>query len=136
MEIENKLPNEYLNFLSTHSGSQPYEYDHVTWWIATSNELHEQVNIDGKDFPFINQLRGYVSTLKGFFGEDFMPNENYSLSRLEEGIAIADGNGDVLFLDPKDNFSVWHFYHDGGDVERVSSSFSQWLEMAKLDTDY
>jgi hypothetical protein len=60
----------------------------------------------------------------------------YPLERLRQAIAIGEGDsGDVLFLDPLDNFSVWIFHHDGGDVRRVAADFRTWLAKAKKGGD-
>ena len=32
-------------------------------------------------------------------------------------------------------YSVWIWYHDGADVERLADSFERWLEMATLSED-
>jgi hypothetical protein len=40
-----------------------------------------------------------------------------------------------VFLDPTDEYSVWIWYHDGSDVERLADSFEQWLEMATVSED-
>ncbi|MFO1064077.1 MAG: hypothetical protein U0892_09455 [Pirellulales bacterium] len=49
------------------------------------------------------------------------------------GLAIGDNNGDVLFLDPGDSFSIWLWHCDGADVERLADSFDEWLESAMPD---
>ena len=50
-------------------------------------------------------------------------------------MAIGDNNGDVVFLDPTDEYTVWIWYHEGADVERLADSFERWLEMATLSED-
>lgn len=134
-----KLPSDYATFLESHSGKQPYEFDDVEWWLATSVELLENVNIDGEEYPYIHQLRGYANTMAEFVDggatEDADGND-FEFARLEAGLAIGTGDGDVLFLDPSDGYSVWCFYHDGGDVEQQSASFADWLSGAELDDDY
>ena len=59
----------------------------------------------------------------------------FAFSRLEDGLAFATGDGDVLFFDPSDSLAVWCFHHDGGDVERLAGSFTDWLENAELVED-
>jgi hypothetical protein len=34
-------------------------------------------------------------------------------------------------LDPADEYTVWQFHHDGGDVERISKTFKAWLKQAE-----
>jgi hypothetical protein len=132
-----ELPAAYTTFLETHSGTQTYEYDDVDgWWLATSAKLLEDVNIDGKKHPYIHQLRGYTATLRDVFPGDATTDDNgeeYAFDRLEAGLAIGEQNGDTLFLDPSDEFSVWCFRHDGGYVEQLEKSFAKWLSNAELD---
>ncbi len=133
------LPDDYTGFLNTHSGKQPWDSKGVEWWLATSKELSKKVNIDGKQYPYINQLLGYTNTLKEMLGGDATTDEDgneFSFSRLEAGLAFATGDGDVLFFDPSDNYSVWCFCHDGGDVERQSPAFGDWISSAELLEDY
>ncbi len=135
-----ELPAEYVAFLESHSGDQPYEYDDVDgWWLATSGELLESINVDGVEYPSIHQLRGYTATLREVFPGDATTDDNgeeYAFDRLAAGLAIGDNNGDALFLDPSDKFSVWCFRHDGGYVEKFEKTFAKWLSKAKLDEAY
>jgi hypothetical protein len=135
-----ELPAEYKTFLEAHTGSKPYEYGDVRGWrLATSDKLLQDVNIDGNKQPYVHQLRGYTATLEEVFDGDATTDakgNDYAFSRLAEGIAIGENNGDVLFLDPSNKFSVWCFHHDGGDVERLTASFAKWLSKAKPDEAY
>lgn len=134
-----QLPADYKSFLDSHTGKQPYEFGHVGWWLATSDKLSESVNIDGSDYMFIHQLQGYAGTIAELFGGDATTDadgNDFAFARLEAGLAIATGNGDVLFLDPSDNHSVWRFHHDGGDVEKQAASFGDWMSGARLDDAY
>ena len=140
MSLLPELPAEYTSFLESHSGSQPYEYDGEDgWWLAASDKLLKSINIDGKKHPYVHQLRGYAATLRDVFQSEATTDVNgndHSFDRLEAGLAIGDNNGDVLFLDPSNKFSVWLFCHDGGYVEKLAASFAKWLSKAKLDDAY
>lgn len=130
------LPDDYRTFLASHDGEQSYEFDDIDWWLATERELAEGVNIDGNDYAYIHQLQGFSKTLAEFTDGDATTDEEgnaFPLSRLAAGLAIGTGDGDVLFLDPADNYSVWCFHHDGGDVEKLAASFAEWLAEAQLD---
>lgn len=132
-----ELPAEYKTFLESHSGMRPYTYNDVnSWWLATSDKLLEDVSIDGRKNPYVHQLRGYAATLEEVFDGDATTDANdkdYLFERLADGLAIGENNGDVLFLDSSDEFSVWLFHHDGGDVERLAESFPKWLSKATID---
>ncbi len=134
-----ELPAEYTAFLQSHAGDLPYEYDDVSWWFATSGALLDATNIDGTEYPYIHQLRGYTRAIAEFIEGDATVDEDendFPFTRLEAGLTIATGDGDVLFLDPSDDYSVWCFHHDGGDVEKLAESFGEWLSDAELNRDY
>jgi hypothetical protein len=134
-----ELPDDFLVFLETHDETKPYDFQNVCWWVATRDKLLSSVNIDGEKYPYVYQMRGYTKTIAEFFGSDATADadgNDVALTRLADSLAFATGDGDVLFLLPSENFSVWLFHHDGGDVKQLADSFSSWLSAAELDTDY
>jgi hypothetical protein len=80
-------------------------------------------------------VEGFANSIREFQGDETedQDGEPYSLDRLAAGLAIGDNNGDVVFLDPEDAYSVWIWHHDGSDVERLADSFDKCLETATLD---
>lgn len=38
-------------------------------------------------------------------------------------ISIAEDNGDILYLDSLDNFSVWIYMHDSSESKHLENSF-------------
>ncbi len=133
------LPKEYLAFLETHDGAKSYDFDGLdSWWLDTKSELLKVINVDGRELQAIYQLKSFSDSLKEHVDDDLTEDENgepYPIARLAQGLAIGNNNGDILFLDPTDRYSVWIYYHDGFDVEKLASSFAQWLATAKLDDD-
>jgi len=131
-----KVPADYLRLLESYEEAE-YTDRFSTWRLASDTELLETVSVDKHKGPYLRQLVGYAKTLASVFGSDAVEDQKgkpYPLDRLQQGIAIADdGSGDVLFLDPLDNFSVWIFHHDGGDVHRVAADFGTWLGKAKKE---
>ena len=125
------FPDQFLAFLKSHSGDEAYEFDDIEWWIATKAELTETVNIDGVEYPYFSQLAGYAKAIASATGAESTEDadgQDYPFSRLAAGLAFATGDGDVLYFDPADEFSVWQFEHDGGGVDRVADNFTDWLE--------
>lgn len=128
-----ELPPAYLTFLEGHTGDLSWEYDDIdSWELATRDALSEMVSVDGQSLPYIEQLKGFADTLRDVMGEctTDADDADYPLQRLSGGLAIGTNNGDVMYLDPADGFSVWIFYPDGGDVERLESSFAAWMDNA------
>ena len=132
------LPETYKKFLDenpngselTFNETEDPNFDGRYWNLMGKNELLESWEMNGvgktKNFEC---LRLYVQVQKEF-GQGKSTTSNVgkiSLSRVESGFVIGDENGDYLYLDPSDNYSVWIYYHDGGDVFRVADSFEEFM---------
>jgi hypothetical protein len=133
-----QLPTAYLAFLEQHNGDTYYLFNDIDGWrFYTVEELTEVIRVNRDKVQAILQLSAYVSSIRKHIGDETedQDGEPYSLDRLAAGLAIGDNNGDVVFLDPTDEYSVWIWYHDGADVERLVDSFARWLEMAALSED-
>ncbi|MCW3464013.1 SMI1/KNR4 family protein [Chitinophaga nivalis] len=48
-------------------------------------------------------------------------------------VAIAEDNGDILYLDAADNFSVWVYMHDSGASKRLEDDFDAWMAHARSE---
>jgi hypothetical protein len=133
-----KLPTAYKAFLEQHNGDTYYLFNDIDGWrFDTVDELTEVIRVNRDKVQAFLQLSAYVSSIRKHIGDETedQDGEPYSLDRLAAGLAIGDNNGDVVFLDPTDEYSVWIWYHDGADVERLADSFEQWLEMATISED-
>ena len=132
------LPTEYRAFLRSHK-SRGYAYEHSDfgWDLCTAKTLEKKISINGKRLPQTQALRGFVD--ESVFDADHTSDAKgkpYKLERLKAGICIGHSDsGDVLFLDSQDDYSVWVFHHDGGDVEKLASSFGTWIQRAKRVED-
>jgi SMI1 / KNR4 family (SUKH-1) len=132
------LPTAYKAFLEQHDGEAYYLFDDIDGWrFYTIEELTEVIRVNRDKVLTIHQLTAFASSIREYIGDETedQDGEPYSLDRLAAGLAIGDSNGDVVFLDPADEYSVWLWHHDGADVERLADSFEQWLEMATLSED-
>lgn len=131
-----KLPVDYKKFLKTHEGETEYIFDAIDGWrMFTIEELTEVIRIDRIKVMNIHQLQAFAKLIQDHVGDETedQDGEPYALERLAAGLAIGDNNGDVVFLDPEDSYSVWLFHHDGADVERLADTFQGWLERAEPD---
>lgn len=130
------LPDDYIRFLGTHDGTTSFNFDgRNSWWLFTKDDLVKEIRVDRRKTVTISQLRSFSESLKDL-GADSLEDQDgnpYALERLSDGLAIGSNNGDVMFLDPSDRFSVWVYYLDGSDVERLADSFSGWLAGATID---
>jgi hypothetical protein len=133
-----KLPASYLAFLEQNHGEAYYVFNEIDGWrFYTPEELTEVIRINREKVLAIEQLSAYVNSIREHIGDETedQDGEPFPLDRLAAGLAIGDNNGDIVFLDPADEYSVWLWYHDGADVERLADSFEQWLEMATVSED-
>ncbi len=134
------LPEDYLQFLLKHHGRDRLEFDDCTWEMLTAAQLFQPTNINGKEYPAIHMLQGFVAGMpRDFFPEGATTDAKskpYPLKRLATGIAIGQSeDGDVLYLDPAGGDSVWIYHHDGGDVKQVGKSFRVWKRKARKAWD-
>lgn len=133
------LPKEYEEFLKSQIAGVEYVYKENPWRLATAERLLETVTVEKRKCLYIRRLEGLAKILTQFFdGDSTVDNKGlpYAFSRLAAGLAIGDdSSGDILYLDPSDQYSVWAFHHDGGDVEKLGRSFKAWLTRTKKQKD-
>lgn len=134
------LPVTYKKFLEENpSGSEQTfneykdedpDFEGRYWSLMGKNKLLESWEMNGvgkaKNFEC---LRLYIQVQKEYGQGEFTTSNagKILLSRVESGFVIGDEDGDHLYLDPIDNYSVWIYYHDGGDVLRVADSFEEFM---------
>jgi hypothetical protein len=96
-------------------------------------ELCEKINIDGKNYLTVNQLKGFARTLKEIIDETLKKEGEMSLTltQLSNCLTIGCDNTRILFIDIRDNNSLWIFHQDGGDIERVSKTLSKIINRKK-----
>jgi len=138
-EYQNELPLSYLNFLSSDEDLEvivnEYEYDdkyeNRYWLLIPQHELLEitEMNEVGKAKNY-ECLKLHVKLFLEFSNSDFIDSNvgNIPKSRVENSFVFAEENGDYLYFDPIDNYSIWIYYHDGGDVRKVATSFENLLQ--------
>jgi len=134
------LPAEYLDFLKENPQGTEIAFNEYPeeasddegryWNMMSESELLEPREMHGVGQAMnFDCLKLYVKAQREFAYDDFTTSNvgDIPLSRIEKGLVIGDENGDYLYLDSSDNFSVWIYYHDGGDVLRVADSFGEFM---------
>ncbi len=132
--LQHSLPVEFKVFLGAGADALRYKADECEWTFVAPSELTRFVQVGRSKKPYIRQLQGYSETIRRQTSADSVSLEGGGemlLSRLAGGWAIAESGGDILFLDPGSDFSVWVFFHDGLTVRRVASSLYSWLCLAE-----
>jgi hypothetical protein len=132
------LPRNYATLLTFHCGACKACRGQKRWKFATLPELLSPIQIGTNSNKYVLQLKLYaplIAKIRESSSTVDTDGNDYPLNRLGDGLAIADENGDILFLDRQDSFSVWCFYHDGGTVERQAPDSLEWLAAAKIEPD-
>lgn len=145
MEIEKQysenLPPTYLDFLRKNPNGKEMSFNEYPeedpeaegrdWNLMGEAELLRSWEMNGvgsaRNFEC---LKLYVQLHREFGEDDYTSSNagNIKLERVEAGFVIGEEYGDYLYLDPADNFSLWIYYHDGGDLLKVADSFKAFLK--------
>jgi hypothetical protein len=112
------------------------------WTLATPEDLAETSyslteTAAAKPLPFVRCTRAFAELLKA--GRDGQPGvkavkiagqakKQFTLARLRKGVCVGAANGDPLFLDPSDKYSVWTYSQDTATVERLADSFAKFVK--------
>ena len=138
--IFNNLPDFYKTFLennpngseksyNVHKEEDP-DFDGRYWNLFGKTELLESWEMNGvgiaKNFEC---LKLYIKLQKEYGVGEYTTSNigRVSITRVESGFVIGTENGDYLYLDKSDNYSVWIYYHDGGDVLKITDSFEAFI---------
>lgn len=133
------LPKSYIEFLSKHpngvEAALKLEEGRMAWHILGQNELLEVWEmLEVGEAANYRCLSLYIKLASEFFENDWMQSNhgNIPFDRIAEGFVIGTEDGDYLYLDPSDHFSVWIYFHDGAGVLKVAQSFESLIEGKKL----
>jgi hypothetical protein len=137
------LPQEYLKLLSSLHEADEYcfneypeddpDFEGRCWCFLNEDDLIEEIDMRdvGKSAAH-KQLELYIKCFSEFNDSQFLTSSDgqISIERVQNGFVVAEDNGDLLYLDPRDDFSVWIFHHDGSDVMKVAHSIGDWQSRA------
>ena len=143
IERQMNLPQGYLNLLSSLNEADEYffnedsedtsDFEGRCWCFLNEDGLTEEIDMKGVGQSFAHKQRElYIKCFSEFSNDQYVtsPKGRISLERVINGFVIAEDNGDLLYLDQLDDFSVWIFHHDGCDVMKVADSIENWLSRA------
>jgi hypothetical protein len=137
LKIGKSLPLSYKNLLR---GINDYCYINynefrdefpddsgVAWFFWSEERLNEPVVIDGatenrKAWEILRSYKEIKNVARGT-SSDYI---NFLVS-------IAEDNGDILYMDARDNFSVWIYLHDSGESKRLEDNFDAWMANASIN---
>jgi hypothetical protein len=146
-EIEKKcgrqLPAAYVEFLATIGDFAEYWFRDDPddpddpgrcWWLFGIDRLQNELDMIGVGkAPAYSSLRLYTACYREASGASVVyasGGDELPIDRVAGGFVIGDENGDPLYLDPSDGFSVWTYCHDGANVRKLARSFEEWIKQA------
>lgn len=134
------LPAEYVQFLKNNpeGGEKMFsEYkdedpddEGREWELMGDEELvtEWEMNDVGTAANY-ESIKLYTKMQREFMGMEEADSNvgEIKLDRVDAGLVIGSENGDYLYLDSEDGYSVWIYYPDGGDVLRIADSFQEFM---------
>lgn len=144
-DIGFSLPEAYITFLSRCGTKVEYLFDdypgeedipanvHTLYDEASLMEVFDMARIG--TVRMYRCLKLYTSAYQAFMNEDTVYSEggDIPIQRVADGFVIgSEEDGDPLYLDPHNDFSVWRYFHDGGDVEKKADTFEEYLALVEL----
>ena len=136
--LEVELPADYTEFLLGYDGRQNYMHKKIRGKYWQLGSLCEEKGFHLLGSKFCNGLKMHADIIREYEKTDSTrvtgTRQRFSLDLLEKCIVIGYENGDSLFLNRED-FSVWVFWHDGSDCQKLAGTFTEWLGNTKEEYD-
>lgn len=116
-----EIPLSYFEYLISNKFEPQISIfpDEEDFTLFTLNELCEKINIDGKSYLTINQLKGFTDPLLEIMGGSSQKKQEIQYQELADCLAIGFENTRILLVDHRDQNSLWVFHPDGGDIEKT-----------------
>ncbi|GHS89191.1 hypothetical protein FACS189487_08950 [Campylobacterota bacterium] len=112
-----EIPQNYLEYLTSENFNAEISIfsDEANFRLYDLEKLCEKINVDKNSVLRVRELKGYANSLKKMWR-----NDNFSLSEFADSLTIGYENERILFIDSRDNNTLWIFHPDGADIEKVS----------------
>ncbi|GHU18771.1 hypothetical protein FACS189475_04800 [Betaproteobacteria bacterium] len=112
-----EIPKIYLEYLTSEEFNAEISIfsDESNFRLYDLEKLCEKISIDKSKVLQVRELKGYADSLKEIWWDD-----NFSLSEFADCLTIGYENERILFIDNRDNNTLWIFHPDGADIEKVS----------------
>lgn len=125
-----EIPVLYFDYLISERFSPEVSVfqDEGKFCLYDLNQLCEKIDIDGKPYLTINQLKGFTTTLLETVDEMFTNLEDLDYNDISSFLTIGSENTRLLCIDHRDYNSLWVFHPDGGDVEKLSLTLNNLIK--------
>jgi hypothetical protein len=123
------LPRAYLAHLhsvKSHPGVAIVG-DEEPFTLYSLDELCQDVDVDGTRYLAVRQLAGFAQALAQVAGTGSKQAAPFSPAELAACLAIGEENTRILFIDSRDNDTLWIYHCDGGDVDKTRLSVTALL---------
>ena len=87
--------------------------------MTEMDALCQDVDVDGTRYLAVRPLAGFAESLAQAARTDSKQAAPFSLAELAACLAIGEENTPILFIDSRDDDTLWIYHLDGGDVERT-----------------
>jgi hypothetical protein len=116
-----EIPLAYLDYLTGNNFHSEISLlaDREHFKLYNLSELCENINIDDHSYLTIKQLKGFAKALITI-SEETPLKQAFTIKDLSNCLAIGHENTSVLFLDKRDNNTLWIFHPDGWDIEKTN----------------
>jgi len=132
-----QLPEAYKQYIKNKNSNVEIEFNNQEFWLKSIDSLEEAVRINKNTTEYWRQMESFVLMYRVLSGE---PNgvlltdssDEIHFDHLLKCIVIGeDSNGDIIYIDPLNNFSIWRHFHDGADLEVLSPNIESFLSNMK-----
>ncbi|AMP97925.1 hypothetical protein AY601_0990 [Pedobacter cryoconitis] len=115
--------------------------DQDAFELLSYDSMREVVNIDGRDYVNARQLKGFALSLSELEPENNRSQETgvssaygkdnyfFTLDELADSIVIGQSGTRLLFIDSRDQDTLFVFHPDGGDIEKTSLSLRNLMNL-------
>lgn len=116
-----EIPTLYFDYITSSAFDPQVSIfpDEEAFDLYDLEQLCEKIKVDGTSCLTVSQLRGFANTLLDIMGKIPPKKQDLSTQDLSNCLTIGFGNTRLLFIDCRDNNTLWVFYPDGGDVEKL-----------------
>ncbi|MEW8042392.1 MAG: hypothetical protein AB2540_13800 [Candidatus Thiodiazotropha endolucinida] len=112
------LPNSYKSYINDvpdyaeryfKDDDEDDDFPGRPWFLLGVHRLSENLDMKGVGVePMFSALRLYTKVFQEFSAADkvYSPQGNIPVQRVAEGFVFGEENGDYVYMDPSDSFSV------------------------------
>ena len=125
-----KLPEPVKLFLACNPKGNQLIRGSARWRMFSLRELFQIVElraVQGCRFCLAQMMGSLYSEKRGQPEIEDTSGGKHPIDHLARTMTIAQGAGDLLYLNADDGFSVWVFYSEVGFIEKLAPSLWEWI---------